>query len=405
MLPEGTRLVHVGPPKTGTTAIQRALHARRDDLRERGIDFPGRGMRPRAAGWAVVGMGTPRGRAKPTMAAWQELVDEVAAAGDHRVVVSNESFADGDADAVKTIVDGLGGERVHVVHTVRRVDKLLNSHWQQRVRAGLTVPYDDWLRIVLGEPNPEDAHWRGFWRHHDLSDVLDRWVTAAGSANVTLIIADENDYELLPRLFERFLGLPEGFLPLDADRSNRSLSLNEIEMLRHLHTYSAERGWSDELFRHVLRFGVVDDLMTMPRNPGDQRIDLPVWAAERAAEINAERVETVRSLGVRVVGDPERLHSSASEVEPTDVGDLRVSTEVAARVTAAAISAGERRFEDARKTAERRTEEARAASKVEDELAALRRRMASVRRVDDLTTRELAAELRTRIKRRLRRRR
>ena len=399
--------MHIGPPKTGTTAVQRAFHVRRSDLREHGVVFPGRSTRSREAGWAVVGAGTPRGRANPKLSAWRALVDEVAAAGDRRVLISNESFADGYADAVKTIVDGLGGERVHVVHTVRRVDKLLNSHWQQRVRAGLTVPYDEWLQIVLGDPDPTNVHWRGFWRHHDLSDVLDRWVNAASSDRMTLIIADESDHELLPRLFERFLGLPEGFLPLDADRSNRSLSLNEIEMLRQLHVRASEANWSDELFRQVLRFGVVDQLTAMERNPNDEHIELPAWAAKRAAEINDERIEVVRSFGARVVGDPDLLRSAPfddrSALDATT--DLRVTSEVAARAIAAAVAAGERRLAREQKAAANKlTNEREEREKIAAHASALEAREAAVRQVDDLRSRELVSELRARVVRRLRRR-
>lgn len=411
LVPDGTRLIHIGPPKTGTTAIQRAFLNRRSDLLERGIVFPGRGARPRAAGWAVIGAGVPRGRPKPTMDDWYALVHEVQAAGDKRVVLSNESFADGYADAVKTIVAGLGGDRIHVVHSVRRVDKLLNSHWQQRVRAGLTVPYDDWLEVVLGEANEKNADWRGFWRHHDLTDVMARWVGAAGADKVTLIVADESDHELLPRLFERFLGLPAGYLQLDADPANRSMSLNEIEMMRRLHELGREAGWSDVVFRQVMRFGVVDDLMTMPRNPADRRIELPAWAARRAAEINDERIELVRSLGVRVIGDPELLRSEPSDAEAVDVAGVRVTAQVAARATAAAIAAGERRLARAEQAADKRIADERAATQAaRDEAAALTAsrdeelapQPAHGRNVDDMTARELAAELRARIARRVR---
>ena len=36
LLPEGTRLVHIGPPKTGTTSLQRAFHGGRDAVRAAG---------------------------------------------------------------------------------------------------------------------------------------------------------------------------------------------------------------------------------------------------------------------------------------------------------------------------------------------------------------------------------
>ncbi|UYM06972.1 hypothetical protein [Solicola gregarius] len=392
-VPEGTRLVHIGPPKTGTTAIQLALFKRRADLREHGIVFPGKGYRPRAAGWAVIGAGVPRGRREqPTMADWQALVDEVAAAGDQRVVVSNESFADGYADAVQTIVDGLGGERIHVVHTVRRVDKLLSSHWQQRVQAGLTVPYDEWLRIALGEPNPENGHWRGFWRHHDLADVMDRWVSAAGADKVTLIIADESDHLLLPRLFERFLDLPAGYLRLPEDRANRSMSLNEIEMVRRLHALGKKAGWDADLFRQVMRFGVTETMMRRPRDPDDSRIELPAWAAERSAELNQERADIVRSLGVRVIGDPETLCATPSAREAEDLPEVRISTDTAAEAIAAAIDAGERRLASSESAAAKRAVKAERASDAH-----------GPRTVAGTTSRELLAEVRSRVVRRVRR--
>lgn len=402
-LPRGARLVHIGPPKTGTTAIQRALHEARAELREHGVVYPGHETRPRAAGWAIVGAGVPRGRAKPTMADWDELVREVEAAGDDRVAVSNESFALAYHKAARKIVEGLGGERVHIVYVVRRVDKLLNSHWQQRVQAGLTVPYDDWLRIALGTPDQDNPHWRGFWRHHALADVMRRWVNAAGSDKVTLVIADESDRELLPRLFERFLALPEGLLRLDADPANRSLSLNEIEMVRRIHQRGVDRSWSDHALRHLMQFGVVSSLTGSPRRDDDRRIALPPWASKRAAEINDERIELVRSLGVRVIGDPENLRSEPrSDDDSTEPGELTVATDLAAEAIAAAIDAGERRRRVAIQRGERRVADAA------ERLAEARRAEQEAgspedRRVRDVSSRELLRIVRSRINRRVRR--
>src|SRR5207249_2973145 len=42
LLPEGTRLVHIGPPKTGTTAVQGAFHARRREVLAQGVRYAGR---------------------------------------------------------------------------------------------------------------------------------------------------------------------------------------------------------------------------------------------------------------------------------------------------------------------------------------------------------------------------
>lgn len=404
-LPAGARLIHIGPPKTGTTAIQRALHNARPALRDRGICYPGTVTRPRAAGWAVVGTGVPRGRPEPTMEDWQQLVDEVEDAGDQTVVVSNESFALGYDDAVRTIVSDLGGDRAEIVYVVRRVDKLLSSHWQQRVQAGLTESYEDWLRAVLGEPDQTNRHWRGFWRQHSLNDVLRRWSAAAGTDRVTLIIADESDPGLLPRLFGQLLGLPEGFLQLERNPSNRSMSLNEIEMLRQLHRLAADAGWSDQVFRRLIRFGVTSRLSRAERRPDDLRITPPPWAAKRAAELNDERIEAIRAFGGRVIGDPELLRSSSSIGDATsDASDVRVAPETAAEAIAGAIEAAERRHRAtlvaASRAASRKSSAKEAGSAPRSGTA---RKATSPRRaVGDLSGRELVGELRARAVRRLR---
>ena len=42
LLELGTRLLHIGPHKTGTTAIQGALHLARERLTAEGVVYPGR---------------------------------------------------------------------------------------------------------------------------------------------------------------------------------------------------------------------------------------------------------------------------------------------------------------------------------------------------------------------------
>ena len=46
LLEPGTRLLHIGPHKTGTTAVQGALHLARERLAAEGVVYPGRGRQP-----------------------------------------------------------------------------------------------------------------------------------------------------------------------------------------------------------------------------------------------------------------------------------------------------------------------------------------------------------------------
>ena len=59
LLEPGTRLVHIGPHKTGTTAIQGALHLARERLAAEGVVYPGRGRQPLWPILAVTGQPSP----------------------------------------------------------------------------------------------------------------------------------------------------------------------------------------------------------------------------------------------------------------------------------------------------------------------------------------------------------
>jgi len=51
LLPEGSRLLHIGPPKTGTSAIQSAARVALPELYEYGVHYPNLG---REHGKAIV---------------------------------------------------------------------------------------------------------------------------------------------------------------------------------------------------------------------------------------------------------------------------------------------------------------------------------------------------------------
>src|SRR6478609_10604574 len=53
LLPAGTRLIHIGHPKSGSTALQVAFARERTGLAEHGVVYPGRGHRAAEAGWAM----------------------------------------------------------------------------------------------------------------------------------------------------------------------------------------------------------------------------------------------------------------------------------------------------------------------------------------------------------------
>src|SRR3954452_8721099 len=105
LLPEGARLLHVGPQKTGTTSIQVALAEARDQLSAHGVHYPTGDHRRRRAGWAL---GLPGGPKDVPIEEWDDLVAEVRGAGPVRVCVSDENFARAESQVVERIARDLG---------------------------------------------------------------------------------------------------------------------------------------------------------------------------------------------------------------------------------------------------------------------------------------------------------
>ena len=126
-IPEGSVLLHIGPPKTGTSALQGACHSCREAMLEQGVRYAGRTQQSGRAAYAVLGRTHPTLGGAPSIHHWRRLVAEVRNAREARVFVSSEFFAGADDAQAARIVDELGGERVHVALTLRPVSRILAS--------------------------------------------------------------------------------------------------------------------------------------------------------------------------------------------------------------------------------------------------------------------------------------
>jgi hypothetical protein len=307
LLPECAVLLHIGMYKTGTSAIQGALFRARPQLAIHGVLHAGRGAQPSNGVLALRGAKGVVGHAAPRIRQWERLVDQVAAAGDMRVIVSSEYFADVDVEIARRAVRELGGPRVHVVVTLRPLTKILPSQWQQYLRNRQSFTYEDWLAGIFKEP-PYNRATSAFWGRHHHAVLVERWASIVGPANITVIVPDENDRTSLLRTFEELAGLPSGLLVAQPNNANRSLSLGEIELVRQLNIEFKRNGWSDELYLHVARQGFAARMQTKRAPHADEpRISTPQWALDRAAEIGAAAAEKLSTLGVRIVGDISTL--------------------------------------------------------------------------------------------------
>ncbi|MFF4830435.1 hypothetical protein [Streptomyces sp. NPDC001315] len=351
-LPAGTRLLHIGPHKTGTTAVQGALFAAKDALPAHGVAFPAHSRHPMEAALAACARPAMMGDTVPTDKHWLRLLELVEATGKATSVVSSEFFADAQDDAtVARIVEQLGGTgapplersrargRVHVLVTLRPLARIMPSQWQQYVQNGLRMGYEDWLEHMLRKapyekPNPS------FWQRHRHDRLVERWVRAVGAERVTVVVVDDRDRGGLLRTFEALLGLPENLLQPVPDTANRSLTLAETEMLRNLNKEFRGNGLPDELYSKLVRNGAVMHMKNAcSPTPQDVKIVTPLWAVEAAAEIGAEMAGRIGSMGVRVLGDPGLLSLAPKPAGDSAPAEARIAPEVAAQALYGALAA------------------------------------------------------------------
>ena len=329
LLPPGTRLLHIGPSKTGTTSVQSAFHVNREALAAHGVHYAGEQEHSLYA--VRLGTGMPwhvEREFLPHRHPWRLLVKEIRDAGDARVVISSEAFADTPEPQIRRVVDELGGDRVHVVVTLRALGRIVPSVWQQYVKAGIIYSFDDWLHAQLEDPKTAITPSFRYLHRHD--DLIRRWLAVVGADRMTVVAVDDADHGMVLRTFERFVGLPSGLLVARSDRMNRSFTYPEIEVVRAFNRmYKAAAG--QELYHRGLRLGAFRTIAVREPPPDEPRIQLPAWAAGPIATRQDEIVAAIASSGVRVLGALERLAQPPPSAPPdAPPVDPRATPELAA---------------------------------------------------------------------------
>ncbi|WP_148046312.1 hypothetical protein [Halostreptopolyspora alba] len=396
-LPGDTRFLHIGPFKSGTTAIQGALHLARTRLPEQGLAYIGKRRQPAGAAQQAVGQPAMFGSAHQHDSYWQQLLEEVEAKGDLRPIVSSEFFCEADDDAARRVVRDLGGSRVHVIVTLRPLAKILSAQWQQFVQAGLLHSYEEWLEATFNRP-PSEQPVPTFWRRHDHGSLVSRWCEIVGPQNLTVIAVDDSDPGMLLRSFEEILDLPDGFLAPDETQANRSLSYGEAEFFRRFNHEFLASDLDELMYGRYIRRGLAPHLKLHHRPSGeDAVIHTPAWAMERAAKVGAESAATIAGVSPRIMGDLAML----SEVPGNRVGDPSggetIPVEAAAHTVLGTLIAARDRERSREKAADKATEaaarKAAASARKKAFKAAEKARLRDPDRLPNVPARRLAREL------------
>ncbi len=333
-LPAGSRLVHIGPSKTGTTSVQGAMWSARAEMRRQGVRYLGQSRHSGLGARAVAGMPSPYSNTgnSPSMRYWEAIVRELAQAREPRAIFSSEYLAHAPRERVQRVVRDLGGSRVHVAVTLRPLPKMLASRWQQGVQAGNRMGLDAWLEHVLGRQGDlPDAR---LWQAHRHDRLIDLWAEIVGADRVTAIVVDENDHAWILRVFEALLGLRTGTLTLQQDAENRSLTYPEVEAVRALNIELERQGVPPRVNRLLVHDGFARRVKHRTPRPDEQRVVPPAWAVVRAREVAEHAVAGIRASGVRVIGDLDGLVAvpGGAASEPPDPASMPTDVAMAMAV-------------------------------------------------------------------------
>jgi hypothetical protein len=300
--PERRVVLHVGTMKSGTTSIQSLLFEQRGVLAERGVLALGTRWPDQVAGVRAL-TARPQAPGEP----WQRLVEQ-ARGWDGTSVISMEFLGPIEPRQVRAAVASCDDLPVHVVLTMRDLNRTIASQWQETVQNGKSWSWAEYRsgaraarpwRALPRRRVPEAG--TTFWRQQDANRIVRCWADAVGRERVSLVTLPPPG---APRstLLERFgqavgfsvdqLGVPES--------KNAALGAASAQLLQRVNGRLVELGLGHSDAR-LVRKRLLAKRVLSARRGEEQPIGLDVrpWVLKASAQM----VDRLRATGVRLVGD------------------------------------------------------------------------------------------------------
>jgi hypothetical protein len=266
------------------------------------------------------------------------------------VVISDEHLAALTPEQVERAVRGLKNREVHVVYATRNLARLLPSEWQEFIKHGSNLSFEEWTRRIFNSREKGPGKW--FWSVHDPVGVIDRWSSHVPIEHVHVITlplpgADKNE------LWRRFCGVV-GVDPKAATEfevaGNDSLGVSEAELLRRVNAALPESFplWHQRfLGRDVLATKILS-----PRSRGGKP-QLPEGVRPLVLNRSEQSIDGIKSSGCDLVGDLSEItiedDLSGGDPMPSDGQILDASVDA---IAALLVRMGRMR-DDRRKTESR----------------------------------------------------
>jgi hypothetical protein len=336
-------IVHVGAPKTGTSFVQDLLFSSRDRLAELGICYPADRFDAHFLAALDLMQLSWGGLEREAVGAWDRLAEQVRACPG-TAIVSHEILATASRAHVDRAMRSLasGDTEIHVVLSARDLVRQIPAEWQENVKHRRTVSYADFL-AHLQDPSRLQGVAAWFWGVQEVPDILDRWGSTLPRERVHLVTVPPAGapHDLLWQRFSRVLGLDPAEFPLDDTRTNPSLGVAEVAVVRRLNEQVADV-LPNHHYRAIVREALVHQNLSTDRRSARLSVPPDVW--EWAAQLSRRWVAELALRGYDVVGDLDDLlpaeplpwvdpdHPDIAEFNDAAVRALTATTLEAARL-------------------------------------------------------------------------
>ena len=338
----GEFVLHVGTMKSGTTYLQRMMALLSDGLERAGWSYPlvqskgGVPFNQEAALFGLVGSHVPwvtPSRQATLAPAWERLAEVLAHSG-CSTLLSAESMAAMDTEGIRHLLRHLPRAPTRVVITCRDLARTIPSSWQQHVRNGHPMTFEQYFEDIAvaaagGSAGPAGSN---FWRSYRLGALIERWAGEVGIDRVVVVtVPRDSAPSALWGRFAHACGLPVeaigGQLPdLDDSQAHRSLGWAAAMALQVMVCRMASAGLDAAQVRaHALN--VASRLFQI--RSGDVPIQVPEHWMPAVRSWAREDCEHIVATGARIVGEMSDLQVLADAVggtapEPHEVKRLLV---------------------------------------------------------------------------------
>lgn len=215
-------ILHIGTPKTGTTAIQSAITANSDALQAADTVFISAG-RHRAAHNDLANSIRRKGTDHEFMdALQQEVASEVVKRPDGQILFSSEIFSLIDATKIQAAMPFLSEHPLKIIVYLRRQDRYAEAFFKQRIKNGRSVmPFDEFLTSRMGR------------RITNYNTMLGNWTKTFENAEIVVRLYERDRFingDIMVD-FATLLGIKPDQVAVSTTERNLSPSKSVIDIL------------------------------------------------------------------------------------------------------------------------------------------------------------------------------